>query len=78
MVAADAVALPELVRSGVNGFLVPPGAPRDMAEAILRILCEPGLASQMGQASLSIARSHSEARTFDRYENLYQEALGST
>jgi glycosyltransferase involved in cell wall biosynthesis len=78
VVAADAVALPELVLSGVNGFLVPPGDPKAMAEAILRILCEPGLASRMGQASLSIARSHSEARTFDGYENLYHHVLGST
>jgi glycosyltransferase involved in cell wall biosynthesis len=65
VVAAEAVALPELVRNGVNGFLIPPGDARAMAGAILRILREPGLASQMGQASLSISRSHAEACTFD-------------
>jgi glycosyltransferase involved in cell wall biosynthesis len=75
VVAADAVALPELVRNGVNGFLVPPGDPKAMAEAILRVLCEPGLASQMGLASLAIARPHSEAYTFDRYETLYRRML---
>lgn len=78
VVAANAAALPELVRSGINGFLVPPGDARATARAILRMLCEPALASQMGQASLSIAQSHAEACTFDRYENLYQKVLGST
>jgi glycosyltransferase involved in cell wall biosynthesis len=78
VVAADATALPELVCNGVNGFLVPPGDARATAGAILRILCEPDLASQMGQASLSIARSHAEVRTFEGYENLYRQLLGDS
>jgi 1,2-diacylglycerol 3-alpha-glucosyltransferase len=77
VVAANAMALPELVHDGVNGFLVPPDEPEAMAAAILKILGDPNLAGQMGQASLEIAQRHSELLTFDRYEELYQQMLDS-
>ena len=70
VVAADAVALPELVRDGINGFLVPPGDPEAMADAMGRILADRSLAAEMGQASLSIAQPHAEEHTFKAYENL--------
>jgi 1,2-diacylglycerol 3-alpha-glucosyltransferase len=75
VVAADAVALPELVREGVNGFLVPPGDPGAVANAMTRVLADPDLAVQMGQASLSIAHLHDETLTFDQYEALYWQIL---
>lgn len=75
VVAVDAMALPELVHDGVNGFLVPPSEPEMMAKAILSILRDPGLAARMGQASLSIARPHAETHTFNLYENLYRQML---
>jgi glycosyltransferase involved in cell wall biosynthesis len=75
LVAADAVALPELVDDGVNGFLVPPGDPQVMVEAMARILDDCALAAGMGQESLSIARAHAESRTFDLYEDLYRRTL---
>jgi len=75
VVSADAVALPELVHEGVNGFLVPQNDPEAMAKAILDILCDPHLAARMGQASLSIAQSHDETHTFKRYEALYRQIL---
>lgn len=75
LVVADAVALPELVNDGVNGFLVAPGDVEGMAGAILRILGDPDLAARMGQASLGIAEPHAENHTFDLYEQLYEQML---
>lgn len=75
LVATDAVALPELVHDGVNGFLVEPGEPETLAEAASKILGDPELATRMGRASLPIAQEHAESRTFDRYENLYHQTL---
>jgi len=71
VVAADALALPELVYNGINGFLVPPNDPKSLAKAVLRILGDPDLATRMGQASLTITEPHAEAHTFDLYEDLY-------
>jgi glycosyltransferase involved in cell wall biosynthesis len=78
VVLADAVALPELVDDGVNGFLVPPGDPEAMAEAILRVVQDPDLAKRMGQVSLSRAMPHAETRIFGLYEDLYQETTQAT
>jgi glycosyltransferase involved in cell wall biosynthesis len=76
VVAADAVALPELVRDGVTGFLVPPADPEAMGDAVLRILGEADLAHRMGQAGLAIAAEHDERRTFDKLEALYARMIG--
>ncbi|MBN1483255.1 MAG: glycosyltransferase [Chloroflexia bacterium] len=73
VVAADAVALPELVHHGVNGFLVPPYRAEAIASAILRILQDGALAERMGRAGLDIAEPHAEEHTFDLYEALYHE-----
>jgi 1,2-diacylglycerol 3-alpha-glucosyltransferase len=75
VVAADAMALPELVHHERNGFLVQPDDPQATAEAILAIMRDPDLASRMGQASLPIARPHTESHTFDLYEALYRRMI---
>jgi 1,2-diacylglycerol 3-alpha-glucosyltransferase len=77
VVAADAVALPELVEHGINGYLVPPDDPQAMAAAILRIVRHPDRAARMGQASLDIVQPHTESATFDAYENLYRRVLAA-
>ena len=76
VVAADAVALPELVHDGVNGFLVPPADAEGFAQAMGRILHDDALARLMGAASLGFAREHAEERTFDRYESLWLQTVG--
>jgi glycosyltransferase involved in cell wall biosynthesis len=73
VVAADALALPELVHDGQNGYLVPPGDPDAMAEAMLRLLRDPALAAQMGREGLAIGLAHAEEQTFEAYEQLYQQ-----
>jgi 1,2-diacylglycerol 3-alpha-glucosyltransferase len=78
LVATDAVALPELVHHGVNGFLVEPGQPEALAQAVSQILGDPELAARMGQASLPIAQEHAESCTFDRYEDLYHRTVLAT
>ncbi len=75
VVAVDALALPELVHDGENGFLVSPRDAEAMAQAMLRILRDPALAARMGQAGLAVARPHDEQTTFDLYEQLYKQAV---
>jgi len=75
VVAANAVALPELVKDGVNGLLVEPGDADAMGKAMLRILTDPDLARGMARAGLATAQCHAQAHTFDSYEGLYQQML---
>jgi glycosyltransferase involved in cell wall biosynthesis len=78
VVAADAVALPEIVHDGINGFLIPPRNAEALAAAWSSILRSPEMAARMGQASLEIVREHAETYTFDQYENLYRETLAAS
>ncbi|HHX44453.1 MAG TPA: glycosyltransferase family 4 protein [Chloroflexi bacterium] len=71
VVAADAVALPEIVKDGVNGYLTPPGDHEAVAEAIVRILTDPERAAAMAREGLAIVQPHAEEHTFDLYEELY-------
>ncbi|MBN1661797.1 MAG: glycosyltransferase [Anaerolineae bacterium] len=77
IVAADAMALPELVHSGINGYLVPPEDPGAFAEAAAAILSDPALAARMGRESLKIAAPHAEKYTFDAYEDLYLRTVAA-
>ena len=40
--------IPDITEDGVNGLLVPPGSPIDLAAAILKIISDSGLASELG------------------------------
>lgn len=77
IVAADAGALPELVVNGENGFLVPPDDPAGFAAAWKGLFRNPEQAKAFGRASLAIGRRHAEERTFDAYEQLYQQVSGT-
>jgi glycosyltransferase involved in cell wall biosynthesis len=54
LVATRVGAIPELVRDGVTGLLVPPADPRALTGAIQRLLDAPELAAALGQS----ARAH--------------------
>jgi glycosyltransferase involved in cell wall biosynthesis len=47
--------VPEVVHEGENGLLVNPGDPTGLANAIIRLLSNPGLAKSMGQQGRTIA-----------------------
>ena len=66
--------VPEVVRDGENGLLVPPGRPDELADAIRRILDEPGLRDRLAAAAKpSVAAISSEA-IYGRLESLLAEA----
>ncbi|OGS41905.1 MAG: hypothetical protein A3K67_03355 [Euryarchaeota archaeon RBG_16_62_10] len=48
IVASRTGGIPELVRDGVDGLLVPPGDVKGIADAVTRLLSDPGLGKAMG------------------------------
>ncbi|MGH8794613.1 MAG: glycosyltransferase [Stackebrandtia sp.] len=71
VVAADAVALPHLVRDGYNGYLFNPGDVEGLAKRLRAILVKPGEVAAMGRASREMAAVHDESFSLARFEQIY-------
>ncbi len=78
LLVADAVALPELVTQGVNGYLFKPGDPADAARCMELLADHPEQWAAMGQASYERAQEHSLDKTIERYEGYYREAMAKS
>ena len=77
VVATSVGGNPELVQDGVNGFLVPGGDYRALAEKLCILLNNDRLRKDMGeQGRKIIARCYDWPRVIDRYESFYHEILG--
>ena len=62
LIVADAVGCREVVKEGVNGFLVPPQDPEAIAAAMVRLIEEPGLKERMGAESRKMAEDVFDVR----------------
>lgn len=71
VVAADAMALPHLVRSGQNGWLYPPGDVAELARRIAAVLADERTRTAMGKASLDLIAVHDLGSTLDQFERIY-------
>jgi glycosyltransferase involved in cell wall biosynthesis len=68
---------PEIVRDGVNGRLVPPGAPAALARGILDLLEDAELRRRLGAEGRRIVeREFSLAQMRTSYDALYDELTG--
>jgi glycosyltransferase involved in cell wall biosynthesis len=75
-IAATAVAgIPEMIRDGREGLLVPPGAPAEMARAVGRLLDDRTLASRLAAAASERVRAEFGLRAMiDRIEECFAGA----
>src|SRR5512140_2021352 len=72
---ADAIALPELVTQGENGYLFKPNDADDAARCMEMLADHPERWPEMGHASFVRAQQHSLDKTTARYEELYTVKL---
>lgn len=76
ILAADAMALPHLVRDDDNGYLYPPGDVPALSRALLRLMSEPALRHRLGRASVKKAQQHSLSHTLATFERCYRQIVG--
>jgi len=77
VVATNVGGLPNLIREGETGYLVPPGDAPAVATALLRVLHQPEMARCMGETARKAARERFSAqRLITDMEQLYLELLG--
>ncbi len=77
VVAVDALALPEAVHHGVNGFLAPAGDEAALAQHLARLVADDSLRRRMGAASRRLAERHSLERVAAQYERLYRQVTAA-
>ena len=75
IIAADAVALPELAHNGENGFLFPPNNVAKLAKDFVELAKSKALREKFSQASLQIVKKHSYEHTLEAYEQTYADAI---
>lgn len=75
VLAANAVALPELVTDNSNGLLFKPGDVKDATRCMEWFAAHTERWSDMGSASFKKAQVHSLENTLSRYEQLYEKLL---
>jgi glycosyltransferase involved in cell wall biosynthesis len=71
VVAVNAMALPELVHDGENGYLFSNGDSQMLAEKVIAILSNPTMRAQMSQKSLEIIKDHDIHKVIEKYESIY-------
>jgi glycosyltransferase involved in cell wall biosynthesis len=76
VVATDVGGIPDVVRHGVNGLLVSPREPAELARTLRTLLDDPQLAARLGrEARATIAQRYTPDRAVERLEQIYA-ALG--
>jgi phosphatidylinositol alpha 1,6-mannosyltransferase len=76
VVAADAMALPHLVRPGRNGWLYTPGDVAELSTRLAALLTDAGLRRRMGAASREIVAEHAIDTTLSTFEGIYEKVVG--
>lgn len=74
VVATSVGGVPEVVRDGENGLLVPPGDPQVLAAALRRVLEEPGLRERLAAAAKPSVEAISSDAIYGRLEALLAKA----
>ena len=72
VVATAAGGIPEIITTGRNGMLVPPGDPRALARAILQLAGNARLRGELGGQGARSARRFSDERMVDRTVAMYR------
>ncbi|MEU6961954.1 glycosyltransferase family 4 protein [Streptomyces chrestomyceticus] len=65
----------EIVKGGVDGYLVPPGQVDGMAQALLKLVGDDQLRRSMGEAALKNSARFDPALIAERHQDLYQDLL---
>jgi glycosyltransferase involved in cell wall biosynthesis len=74
VIASDIGGLPELVQTGIDGILVPPGEPEPLTQAIRKLAANPDRAAELGRRGRELAESRfSLERMTDALERGYLE-----
>lgn len=73
VIAANAIALPELVKDAENGFLFESGDVFGAAQKIIKVFQDPELCKKMGEKSQDFVKAHDIEKVLPQYLEVYQQ-----
>lgn len=76
VVATAVGGVPEAVRAGVEGVLVPPGRPGQMGAAIGELVTDPDRRAALGRAATRRGEEFDIASAVERIESIYRQVAG--
>jgi glycosyltransferase involved in cell wall biosynthesis len=77
VIASEVGAIPDAIRHGATGLLVPPGDADALASALCLLIEDEGVRRRLGQRGRQFVReAYDFERTVGQYDNLYQRVLG--
>jgi glycosyltransferase involved in cell wall biosynthesis len=75
IVASKVGGIPEIVEDQVNGLLIPPGSPRDLINALQRVVDDAALRESMCRQNRNKAAQFGAGRMASSYESIYRSIL---
>ena len=75
IVATKTGGVPEIIENGVEGVLVSPAVPSELASAVLAILTNPTYSANLSAAGIQKVRHYSTERMLEAYFTLYSESF---
>jgi glycosyltransferase involved in cell wall biosynthesis len=75
IVAVNATCIPEIVKDGLNGYLVTPGDITGMTNRLSELLSCQEKARFMGQKGCSISKNFSKQKTIEEHAGIYAKAI---
>jgi len=75
VIASAVGGIPEIIKEGVNGILVPPKSPKHVAKAIERLLSDSKLRRKLGKAGAEGVKNFAWSKIIEKYERIYKDAL---
>jgi glycosyltransferase involved in cell wall biosynthesis len=75
ILGARAVALPELIHSGENGYLFEPYNIKELAQRLVEVMGNAELRERMGAKSLEIIAHHDLNTVLEQFEDFYRAAI---
>lgn len=76
VIGTDTGGIPEVVKDGINGFIIPPKDPAGIATAAKALLSDRALMEKMGEAGRIMAiKEHTREKMLDGIEELYARLL---
>jgi glycosyltransferase involved in cell wall biosynthesis len=77
IVATAVGGVPQVLTDGVDGLLVPPFSPERLASSLERLVRDPALGAELGQAAMSRSAMFDVASASRQIERIYGELVGA-